>query len=357
MRAKNIATILITAGLAAGLAGCQVGEAQASKVDEQPAITALPVDVVVPVEGSIFATYQSTATIDADVDAQVVARVDGELVDVLVEEGDAVAAGQLIARLDGDRLRLQMQQAAAQLERASKEHDRFQRLHKKGLVSASAVEGLEFDVAALRATYELKRLDYEYTHIRAPITGVVSLRAVKLGQQLNVNDLIFTISDTQKLVANLTIPQAEMFKFAVGNVTELQVDSLRGEVFTATIARISPTINTETGTFRATVYVDNSAAKLAPGMFARFDVAYEEHAEALIVPASAIVREDGQSTVFIVEQGTVVSRVIETGIESGQSVEVVEGLQGNEQVIVGLSNLRNGSKVVVNTVTAWSAAG
>ena len=158
------------------------------------AVTPLPVEISSPTKADIFATYHTTTTIESDTEASIIARVGGEVVEILVEEGDQVFQGQILARLDGDRLRLQTLQAKAKLDKADKEYERFVRLHEMGLASASAYEGLKYDMYALEAAYELQRLDYEYTNIRAPISGVISARDVKVGQHVGVNDATFKIT-------------------------------------------------------------------------------------------------------------------------------------------------------------------
>jgi membrane fusion protein (multidrug efflux system) len=346
MNLTKIALAAVAATTALAVTACGVGEAKIASTNDEAAATPLPVEVSSPIKADIFATYHTTTTITSDADAAVLARVGGEVVEILVEEGDQVYQGQAIARLDGDRLRLRMLQAKANLQKASKEYQRFVQLHEKGLVSASAYEGLKFDMNALEAAYELQRLDYEYTKIRAPIAGVVSAREVKIGQHVGVNDPIFKITDTSKLVAYLQIPQNELVKFSAGHQAKVQVDAMPEVSFIASIARISPTIDVRSGTFRATAYIDNDDGLLAPGMFGRFDIAYEEHVAALIIPAAALVKEDNETVVYVVEDGAATRRVIQTGIRSGDSVEVLHGLDEHDQVVVtGQSSLRDGSKV------------
>ena len=346
MSLKKIALAALAASATLALTACDVGEAKIASTDEQAAVTPLPVEVSSPVKADIFATYHTTTTITSDAEAPVLARVGGEVIEILVEEGDQVYQGQKLARLDGDRLRLQMLQAKANLEKVSKEYERFVRLHKKGLVSASAYEGLKFDMDALEAAYELQRLDYEYTIIRAPISGVVSARDVKIGQHVDINDATFKITDTGNLVAYLRIPQTELEKFSAGQQAHVRVDAMPELSFDATIARISPTIDARNGTFRATAYIDNEDGLLAPGMFGRFDIAYEQHVDALIIPAAALVQEDNQTVVYVVEDGTAVRRTIQTGIQTGDYIEVLSGLDEHEQIVVtGQGSLRDGSRV------------
>ena len=131
-----------------------------------------------------------------------------------------------------------------------------------------------------------------------------------------------------------------------------------GELFDAEIVRISPTIDVRNGTFRATAFIDNSSGALAPGMFARFTIAYEMHADALVIPRRALVEEDSQVAVYVVIDGAVERRAIEIGIESDGVVEILGGLDGDEEiVVVGQSGLRDGSKVLASNTLKDSYAG
>jgi membrane fusion protein (multidrug efflux system) len=349
MSLEKIALAMLAATVTLNLSACGVGEAKIASPEVEDAATPLPVEVSSPVTADISATYHTTATITADAEAVVLARVGGEVEEIFVEENDHVHAGQVLARLDGDRLRLRMQQAKAKLDKVRKEYERFVRLQEKGLVSASAIESLKFDMDALEAVYELQRLDYRYTFIRAPISGIVSARVVKVGQHVDVNDATFRITDKSKLVAYLRIPQTELEKFSVGHLAKLQVDAMPELPFYARIARISPTIDVRNGTFRATAYISNDEGLLAPGMFGRFDIAYEQHTDALLIPVEALINEDNQTVVYVVEDGAAIRRIIQTGIRSGDEIEVLSGLHEHEQIVVtGQGSLRDGSRVLAS---------
>jgi len=150
---KTSTTILTALAMAslATLPGCGTGEASVNDAETVQAATPVPVEVAQPYRVDIFATYDATATIASDADAPVIARVAGEVVELLVEEGDIVTAGQVLARLDGERLRLEMLAAKANLEQARKEYKRNVDLHRRGLISTSMFEGLQYDLAALEA--------------------------------------------------------------------------------------------------------------------------------------------------------------------------------------------------------------
>ena len=346
------ATIVTVALMSSALiSGCGVGEANVVDDDTAVAVTPVPVETSKPIRADISATYMANASITSDYDAPVMARVAGEVVELMVEEGDQVEAGQVLARLDGERLRLEMLVAKANLDRTQKEVIRNTDLHERGLISSSMHEGLKFDLASMKATYDLKRLNYDYSKIRAPIAGVVSTREIKSGQNLAVGDVAFRITETSELMAQLQIPQAELAKFSAGHPATVTVASMPNSEFAASIVRISPTIDVENGTFRATVIIDNTHGYLAPGMFGRFTIAYEMHANALVIPANALLDEDEESTVYVVQNGEVLRRGVETGFEENGRVEILSGLQDDDQiVVVGHSGLRDGSKVLASVL-------
>ncbi|MDJ0814137.1 MAG: efflux RND transporter periplasmic adaptor subunit [Woeseiaceae bacterium] len=349
--------VLALTGIAV-IPGCGTGQASVTDAAEVRAATPVPVETSAPVRADIFATYHATSTIESDVDAPVLARVGGEVVELLVEEGDVVAAGQVLARLDGQRLRLEMLSARADLERVSGELARYDDLAARGLVSEAMYDGLKYDMDALKARYDLARLNYDYSAIRATIGGVVTAREIKLGEHITADSVAFRITDSSELIAYLQIPQAELAKFATGHRADLEVDSMPGTSFGATIARISPTIDIRNGTFRATAVIDNEQGDLVPGMFARFTVAYEKHVDALLIPRIAVIEEDDEASVYVVSDGAVTRRIIEVGIASENHVEVLSGLDENEEIVViGHSGLRDGSKVLASSRTVDSFTG
>lgn len=356
---QTIPTALLIA-LGVLLSGCGTGAASSADIDagQDVAGNPLPVETVAASRSEIFAIYHSTATIGSEADAPVTARAAGEVVEILVEEGDIVAAGQLLAILDGDRLRLEKDQARANLEKTRREYERYTSLHERGLVSSAAVEAMRFDLDSLQASFELKSLEYSYTRVRAPISGVISARDIKIGQHLNIGDTAFRVIDTSQLVAYLKIPQSELGKFSAGYPVQVQVDAIPGEKFAASISRISPTIDTRNGTFRATATIDNSDGSLTSGMFGRFSIAYEKHSDALVVPAAAILDLDGESVVYVVENGVAVRRPVRTGIESNGTIEVLSGIAEQELIVItGHAGLRDGSSVLASTATHFPVTG
>jgi len=307
---------------------------------------AVPVEVSYPERADIYATFDATAHLAAEFEADVVAKVGGEVVEIHVEEGDAITAGQVLARLDGERLRLEMLSARAALEKAERVYERNVDLEARGLISRSMFDGMQFELEALKAQYELAALQYDQATIRSPIDGIVTMRAVKRGQQLQAGTTTFRITDTTELRAELKIPQAELGKFRSGQSAAVSVDSMQTR-FPAEVLRLSPTIDRANGTLRVTLSIDNQSGRLAPGMFARFSVAYEKHESTLTVPERAIVSEDEQPAVYLLKDETVVRQNVTIGIRDGQRVEIIDGVDDGDIVVVdGQRSIKDGSRVL-----------
>jgi membrane fusion protein (multidrug efflux system) len=346
LRRHSLKWLTVAAFVAALASGCS-GKGK-EKADGETKESAVPVETQPLKRAEMIAVYSGTAPIEAHEEAVVVAKVGGEVRQIYVEEGDTVQPGQILARLDGDRLRLTLAQTDANLRKLERDYKRTLELAEKGLVPKSTAENTKFDLDALRAGYESARLELNYTEIRAPIRGVISQRNVKVGNTISPNEPTFTVTDLDPLVAYVHVPEKEFRKIAPGQNAEVVVDALGGERFVGTISRISPTVDPQTGTFRARVEVPDTSRRLKPGMFARINIVYERRQDALQLPRSAILDADGTQTVFVVADGKAEQRTIRTGLSNGGWIEVLEGLQGAERVVtVGQAGLKTGTPVKI----------
>ncbi len=348
---QRLIPLFLAVSMLAMLSGCGRGEAS----DAAPAKSAeVPVSVALATLADAQARHAGSAHLVAFAEADVTARVAGQVVAVLAEEGKAVRAGEVIARLDGDRLKLTMERAAAELDRQRQAYRRNIALHERGLVSQGAHENLRFDLEALEAAYQLARLQHGYTEIRAPIDGVISSRIVRVGGNVAAGDALFRITNLDTLEAHLHVPQRELYRFAPGQTTRVRADAWPAESFTATVTRISPTADAGSGTFRLTLAVPTHGGRLRPGMFTRLEIVYAVHHDALLIPAEAILDDDAEAAaVFVVADGHAQRRDVVTGILSDGHVQVVSGLAPGEQVIVvGQAGVRDGAPVSVRGAVA-----
>lgn len=329
------------------LAGCQ-GESDKDAPEDEEEVTRIPVEIATLQRGDVFAVYTGTASLETDADALVIAKVSGEVVELRVEEGDRVKEGQVLAQLDGDRLRLEMERSRANLRKLEQEYERNLKLFDRGLVSSGAFEDLKYELDALRAAYRLAQLEYSYTEIRAPIAGVVSERHIRLGNNISVNEPAFRVTAMDPLVAYIHIPEREFRRLEPGQTAQLTLDAIPGQRFPAVVQRISPVVDPVTGTFKATLEIPDPSGTLKPGMFGRFNIVWDRRPDVLLAPRAAILDDDVSEAVFVVVDGKAERRSIRTGYAQGEQVEIIDGLEGDEEIVViGQSGLRDGASVEV----------
>jgi membrane fusion protein (multidrug efflux system) len=338
------------------LAACAEGGDDESNKEEEEA-PPIPVEVAQPARGDIYSSYSGTAPVEAFADVAVLAKVGGEVREIFVEEGDDVVAGQMLARLDGDRLRLEVAQSDAQLQKLKRDYARNIDLKDKSLISEGDFEKIRYEMEGLEASHELAKLELSYTEIRTPINGVVSERFIKIGNTINVNTPAFEVTSLEPLVSYLHVPEREYRRLQPGQAATLAVDALPDSEFTGTVARISPVIDAATGTFKLTIEVSDPSRRLKPGMFGRISIVSDMRPQALQIPRNALVEDGIAASIFVVDGDSVKKRTIQTGYSADGMIEVTDGLTDGESfVVVGQSGLKNGTRVtVINGATDYAA--
>ncbi len=344
---------LLAACLAMGVAllgGCKggpEGDAQAKEPGADKAEEAVPVEVVKAARRSIAASYTGTAPLEARAESQVVAKTSGVALAVLVEEGQHVRAGQTLVRLDPDRARLQAAQSAAQLRKLEANYRRSQALVAQQLISANDMDQLKYDLENARAVNNLANLELSYSNVVAPISGVIASRSIKTGNFVQINTPILRIIDDSRLEATLNVPEREFATLKAGQPVLMQVDALPGKPFRGTVDRVSPVVDSGSGTFRV-ICAFEGAGTLQPGMFGRIRIDYDQRADALVIPRLALLDDQGDPAVYVVRNGKAARTPIKVGYTDGEWTEVRGGLQpGDAVVTAGKVALRDGSGVQV----------
>ncbi len=345
---------LLAVALAVGMTACKVktgdgkdeggkdGKEQAEKAPE-----AVPVEVAKAARRSIAASYMGTAPLEARGEAQVVAKTSGIALAVLADVGQQVRAGQVLVRIDRDRATLQVAQSEAQVRKLEANYRRATQLAGQQMVSANDVDQLRYDLENARAAYRLARLELSYGAVTAPISGVVAARNIKPGNLVQINTPIFTIVDNSRLEATLNAPEREIEVLKAGQAVQLAVDALPGKTFEGRIDRVSPVVDSGSGTFRVVCAFDGGG-ELQPGMFGRIRINYDQRADALAIPRTALLDDGSAPAVFTVRGGKAVRTELKLGYIDGEWVEVRDGLrEGDPVVVAGKAALREGSAVQV----------
>ena len=348
-----ILPLALAVGVSAGIVGCKKGGPEGAAggpgmgKDGKPQETIVSVEVARVSPRPMSASFSGTAALEARNEAQVVAKTSGIAQRVLVEEGQRVSAGQLLVQLEDAQQKLRVQQSSAQVMKLSRSFERAQQLATQKMVSANDVDQLRFDLQNARAALNMAKLDLSYTRVVAPISGVVASRSIKTGNLVQISNPIFRIVDTNRLEATLNVPERNVDVIRAGLPVQLSLDAVPGQVFNGTVARVSPVVDSGSGTFRV-VAAFNDSGVLQPGMFGRINIVFAQKADALAIPRSALLEDEGETAVFTV-RGDKAARVsIKTGYADGEWIEVVSGLKLNDPVVTaGKAALRDGVKVQV----------
>jgi RND family efflux transporter MFP subunit len=338
--------------------------AACSGSEEAPPATAAPpslsVSVATPVQQSLPRRIAASGSIAAWEEMVLGVELTGQrIARIHVEVGDRVEAGQALLTLDTRTLAMDVRaaeaalaQADANLQVATANARRGERLKKEQLIASSEADQLiagELTAAAQRqsvlAQLDNARLRLGFATLRAPHAGVISARMVQPGQlAMAGNELLKLIRDS-RLEWRAELPEAELIRITPGVVVQLRDSD--GSLVEGTVRNVSPALDARTRT--GTVYADlPQPGQLRAGMYAAGELLLGS-APARTVPDSAIVERDGHRHLFVLVDGDKVSqRRVETGARQDGVVEIREGLQGDEQVVVqGAGFLSDGDRVRV----------
>lgn len=335
------------------LNGC--GQAEANKTDAQQKeemVLPIPVEVSSVTTGSISSNYSTTAVLEAKEEAFVVGRASGIIEQIMVEEGDYVEKGQVLAKLEPERYELNLRRAQADMTGIEKELAKINKVYSQKLVSDDTYDKITAQYESAKATLALAKLDLKEATIVAPISGYIAERNAKVGNLTESfqRERMFYIVQQKELYGIVYLPEKELSKVHKDQKATLIVTALNDSVVNAFVERISPVIDAKTGTFKVTLRVPNDDKKLMSGMFTQVSLNYDTHENATLLPRKAMLAMDDKVNVFVVDDKGIASKVaIKTGYQEGNFIEVTEGLAGNEMVVItGHQNLKD--KALVDIV-------
>lgn len=330
------------------LAACGNEQGNNSSAAKADSVIYIPVEAGRAEHGTVSAFYSTTATLEAEEEAEVVAKTSGIITRIYVEEGDMVRAGTPLLQLDDTQYRLEVDRAEANLKRLESDFNRNKEMFERNMVSAEVFDRVRFEFESQKATLELARLNLEYTTVRAPINGVVTERLVKSGNMVNPNQQLFRVTNMNPLKAILHLPEHELHKIKTGQTVQLNIDAVPNSTFEGVVERISPVIDRATGTFRVVAMVRDQSQRIKPGMFARVRVVYDVREQTLVVPKLAVISDGSRNSVFVVNDSMVSRRPVTLGYANGTKVEILSGLTPGDVVItVGHNSLRDSTRVEI----------
>lgn len=298
------------------------------------------------------------------------AQLSGAVVDqVLVEAGDTVRRGAVLARLDDRGLQAELQQAQASLAQAqasaglaSLNRDRVLALRNSGAVSEETVQQAVADALSAQAQRDsaqaalrLASLKLSHAVITAPDAGLVTLRTARVGQAVNVGTELFRLQRQSRLEWRAQVPATALFRVKEGHTARITLPD--GNVIPGRVRRVSPTIDESSRLGTVLIALDASptarAAMLVEGTIEL------NRSKAQVVPAASVVVRDGRSQVFVLEGSVVRRQEVKVGRRAEGEIELLSSLREGAVVVVrGAGFLADGNKVaVVQPASAEPRAG
>jgi RND family efflux transporter MFP subunit len=342
-----------------------------------------------------------TGTLAAEDQVALSFKVDGRLTDIAVDLGSRVRKGQLLARLDPTDFRLRVRQAEATLQQsrarlglspdgtddrvnpertplvgqaramldeARRSHDRMVTLWERQLIARAELEAATATLQVAEGRYQdaieevrnrqavlaerrselaMARQQLLDSELKAPIDGAVRQRQASAGEYLAAGAPVVTVVRLHPLRLRLAVPERMATDVRIGQSVNVRVEGDR-TVYRGLVARLSPAINEEDRTLMVEAEVPNEHGELRPGSFAEAEIVTAAEQRAVFVPAAAILTFAGIEKIMTVQDGLSVEKRVQTGRRIGDRVEIVEGLEPEELVVVEPGTLVAGQPVTVS---------
>ena len=267
---------------------------------------------------------------------------------IMKEVGDYVRKNDVLVQMDASNYR----QAQTQLDMLEKEYARMDTLYAVGSVSLQQLDQLKSQLDVARNSYANL---VENTQLRSPISGVVSGRFYENGEMYSMSPVtdgrsaILTVEIIDPVKVTVSVGEQYFPRVDKDMKVSLSVDVYPGRTFEGSVHLKYPTIDVNTRTFLVEMKFPNKEGLIRPGMFGRVTFGFGEM-DRVVVPDLAVVRQQGvnERYIFLIENGKAVRRTIKTGRLIGEHYEVIEGLEGGEEVVVaGQSRLLDGTEVEI----------
>ncbi|RKD33519.1 efflux RND transporter periplasmic adaptor subunit [Thermohalobacter berrensis] len=356
---KKILTLLMIIVLLGSLTiGCTPKEKQAEGAENNR--NYIPVEVETVSKKTISQATTFTGKIYADKDVMVFPKTPGKVESVSVSIGDKVNKGDILFTLDKEDIQKQVDSAKVALdgakanyeltkekiENAKKTFERTKKLYQEGAVSKAQFEQAKLaasDKSLDAAKTQLQQAEVAYeqaldalnnTIVDSPIDGIVSTVNVEAGEMAANSQPAVTIVDMDRVYVQINVTEDIINKLQKGQEVEIQIPSVSKEKFRGKIANISPVANQRTQLYPIKIYIDNKNYIIKPGMFAQVKVNTDVREGVIAVKSEAVVQREGISLVYVVKENKAYEKEVRTGLDTGMYVEIIEGINEGEKVIV-----------------------
>jgi len=310
---------------------------------------AVPVKVSEVDEGTITSSLVFDSVLETESSVEIFAETSGLILEVHVEEGDRVVAGQILALMENVEERVDAEEAEARYEHQKANFKRTEDLYGRKLINQQEYDNAKFDLEQMRLRFERAKIQLENTNVRSTVSGVVTERNAQAGRRVATNRVLFSIMNLDELFANVNIPGQHMLSIEQGLPAVIDSDLIEGVRYDAFVKLVSPIVDPESGTFKAKVAVSKlNGMPIYPGMFVNVRVIVDTSDDAVLIPKEAIVHEGDLKYIFKVQNGKAKKTLLQEGYSNVGFVQATSDIvKGDLVIVMGHSALKDGANVKI----------
>jgi membrane fusion protein (multidrug efflux system) len=311
----------------------------------------MPVEVAVSRQDTVVEAILATGQIEAIQSIELRPEVDGRLAEILVREGAEVRRGTPLFKVDDAELKAQVVRLEAERDLARQALERTRELLAQNASSEADLELAEANARSSEAQLALAQVRLDRTVVRAPFSGVVGQRFVSLGDYVNTSTRLVSLQTVDPQRAAFQVPERYAGRLGVGQEVTFRVAALPDVEFGGAVDFVDPSVQLPGRTITVKAQVPNPRRELKAGMFIEARLATDVRPDAVIVPEDAILPLRGAAFVWVVSEGTASRRQVELGVRMPGYVEIRNGIEVGEQVVVGgLERLAEGAPVMATVI-------
>jgi RND family efflux transporter MFP subunit len=265
--------------------------------------------------------------------------------------GDRVKSGEPFVEIE-DREYVNgigLESAKMNVDLAKQEYEKQKSVYDKGGVTLRELRNSELQLTNAKKDLESAEIKLEKMKVHVPISGViVDLPQYTSNSPIQQGKPLATIMDYSSMYVDVSLPENTMMEIKTGQRVQITNYNLPNDTLSGRITELSPAIDVNTRTYLAKVRFNNPRLLIRPGMFVKILIKVDQKDNILVIPKEVIISDQRGKRVFIVQENTAIERIIETGLENEDMIEVISGLDVNDRLIVkGFETLRDKSKVKV----------
>src|SRR5947207_2335778 len=312
----------------------------------------MPVEVAVAIRDTVVDAIAATGQIEAIQSIEVHPEVQGRITEILVREGQQVASGTPLFKVDDAELKAQVEQADADRQLAVQALERTKQLMTQNASSTADMEQAQAKAKGAEANYALLKTRLDRTVVRAPFSGLVGRRLVSIGAYVNSQTALSTLQSVNPQYATFQVPERYADRLRRGQLVSFQVAALPGKNFSGEVVFVDPVVELPGRTILIKARVPNPEHRLQAGMFIEARLATDIRPNAVVVPEDALLPVQGSTYVWVIKDGKADRRQVSLGVRTAGWAEIQGGgVQAGDQVVVGgLERLFPGATVMPQVV-------